>query len=48
MSHIGPVTDDRRLLMLGLDAVSLPFIQENRPKLPVLRFASGERDAARA
>src|SRR3982751_1783212 len=36
MSHIGPVTSDRRLLMLGLDSVSLPFIQENRQKLPVL------------
>jgi predicted AlkP superfamily phosphohydrolase/phosphomutase len=36
MSHIGPVTNDRRLLMLGLDSVSLPFIQENRRKLPVL------------
>jgi predicted AlkP superfamily phosphohydrolase/phosphomutase len=36
MSHTEPVTNDRRLLMLGLDSVSLPFIQENRPKLPVL------------
>src|SRR6476646_6443344 len=36
MSHIGPVTNDRRLLMLGLDSVSLPFIQENRRKLPAL------------
>jgi predicted AlkP superfamily phosphohydrolase/phosphomutase len=36
MSHIGPVSNDRRLLMLGLDSVSLPFIQENRRKLPVL------------
>ena len=32
MSQFGPV--DRRLLMLGLDAVSLPFIEENRGKLP--------------
>src|SRR6266567_3340801 len=37
MSHIGPViTTDRRLLMLGLDAVSLPFIRDNARKLPVL------------
>ena len=37
MSRNGPVTqNDRRLLMLGLDAVSLPFIRENIGQLPVL------------
>src|SRR5438067_4628864 len=36
MSHIGPSTSDRRLLMLGLDAASLSFIQDNLCKLPVL------------
>lgn len=37
MSHLGSVApSDRRLLMLGLDAVSLPFIQDNLGKLPVL------------
>src|SRR5207249_457068 len=37
MSHIGPEAEtERRLLMLGLDAASLPFIQGNRRKLPVL------------
>ena len=31
MSKVEP-----RLLMLGLDAVSLPFVRENRARLPVL------------
>lgn len=31
-----PTDPDRRLLMLGLDAVSLPFILDNRGKLPTL------------
>jgi predicted AlkP superfamily phosphohydrolase/phosphomutase len=35
MSHNGS-TNDRRLLMLGLDAASLPFIRENVDRLPVL------------
>ena len=30
------IPSDRRLLMLGLDAVSLPFIIDNRDKLPTL------------
>src|SRR5438105_7682229 len=37
MSHIEPATQTgRRLLMLGLDAVSLPFIRDCARKLPVL------------
>src|SRR5690349_16303985 len=37
MLHQKPAThSDRRLLMLGLDAVSLPFILENRRSLPTL------------
>ena len=37
MSELEPETQpNRRLLMLGLDSVSLPFILENRDKLPTL------------
>ncbi len=37
MSQIGPVAvPNGRLLMLGLDAASLPFIQDNLARLPTL------------
>lgn len=37
MSQIGPAVDTTpKLLMLGLDAVSLPFVLDNRRKLPHL------------
>jgi predicted AlkP superfamily phosphohydrolase/phosphomutase len=36
MSQSGPVQGDRRLMMLGLDAASLPFIRDNLGKLPVM------------
>ena len=37
MSQNGPATQTgARLLMLGLDAVSLPFIKENPGRLPVI------------
>lgn len=38
MRQIGPAGQNgQRLLMLGLDAVSLPFIADNSDRLPVLR-----------
>src|SRR3954454_10114208 len=40
VSHNG-ATDDRRLLMLGLDAASLPFIRDNLDELPVLASLLG-------